>query len=176
MPHSHYSSDMTKKLCHVCQQWRNRDDFYTHWKASKRSDGRLNTCKTCSARRAIEWRAVNRKRWNKSRTFKSLEKTLGISQNQYDALISLYPECPACGRTEGVRGHSLAVDHCHTTGVIRGMLCPECNLALGNIRDSVETLYRLIFYLETVDTRHGVLLQAVRERNELSRRQRMFTF
>lgn len=39
------------------------------------------------------------------------------------------------------------VDHCHETGKIRGLLCNDCNIALGKFNDSVEKLQRAIYYL-----------------------------
>lgn len=41
----------------------------------------------------------------------------------------------------------LAVDHCHTTGKIRGLLCSHCNLALGQFKDNIEVLNNAIQYL-----------------------------
>lgn len=40
------------------------------------------------------------------------------------------------------------VDHCHTTGVVRGLLCKQCNILLGAAKDSVEILCNAIEYLE----------------------------
>jgi hypothetical protein len=42
---------------------------------------------------------------------------------------------------------SLHVDHCHATGVVRGLLCQGCNLALGHTADSRDRLLGLIEYL-----------------------------
>lgn len=42
----------------------------------------------------------------------------------------------------------LVVDHCHTNGHIRGILCERCNQALGLFRDNVETLQSAIRYLQ----------------------------
>ena len=51
------------------------------------------------------------------------------------------------------------VDHDHRTGKVRGVLCFNCNQALGNVRDNVTTLGRLDDYLRlhapTVDVRFG---------------------
>lgn len=40
------------------------------------------------------------------------------------------------------------IDHCHTTGSVRGILCHHCNLVLGQARDNATTLRRLADYLE----------------------------
>lgn len=42
----------------------------------------------------------------------------------------------------------LAVDHCHTTGLIRGLLCFNCNAALGLLKDNTDTIGKLLFYLQ----------------------------
>ena len=52
--------------------------------------------------------------------------------------------CAICGAVSG----RLFVDHCHTTGNVRGLLCVACNNALGQFRDSVSALRRAIDYLE----------------------------
>jgi hypothetical protein len=49
-----------------------------------------------------------------------------------------------CATCDGKPEH---VDHDHATGKVRGVLCFNCNQALGNVRDSVETLARLRTYL-----------------------------
>ena len=40
------------------------------------------------------------------------------------------------------------VDHCHTTGIIRGLLCDNCNLMVGHAKNNIETLKKAINYLE----------------------------
>lgn len=44
-------------------------------------------------------------------------------------------------------GNQTHIDHCHSSKVVRGLLCSECNLALGKVKDSIETLSRLCAYL-----------------------------
>jgi hypothetical protein len=60
--------------------------------------------------------------------------------------------CGACATSD--HGHpriagsaGWCLDHCHTTGEIRGVLCWRCNLALGYVSDSTERLQGLINYL-----------------------------
>ena len=45
-------------------------------------------------------------------------------------------------------GKRLAVDHCHKTNNVRGLLCSECNTGLGKFRDNTELLLKAINYLE----------------------------
>lgn len=42
----------------------------------------------------------------------------------------------------------LAVDHCHSTGKIRGLLCHNCNTGLGKLGDSIESLTKALNYLK----------------------------
>jgi RNase P subunit RPR2 len=44
-------------------------------------------------------------------------------------------------------GRKTNVDHCHSTGRVRGILCPNCNTTLGLAYDNPETLERLAAYL-----------------------------
>jgi len=53
--------------------------------------------------------------------------------------------CDICGRT----GIKMVVDHDHKTGKIRGLLCYNCNLAIGNAFDDIARLMAMIRYLET---------------------------
>jgi hypothetical protein len=43
--------------------------------------------------------------------------------------------------------HKACLDHCHTTGVIRGILCNHCNRALGLFEDDIDSLKEAIVYL-----------------------------
>lgn len=74
-----------------------------------------------------------------------LLKKYGITQQQRAAMVLAQGgRCALCDEIPKV----LVVDHCHETGVIRGMLCIRCNLGLGRFGDNVEGLKRAIAYLE----------------------------
>lgn len=55
--------------------------------------------------------------------------------------------CAICGRVCST-GMNLAVDHCHVTGEIRGLLCQGCNVSLARFNDDVAVLKNAIVYLE----------------------------
>lgn len=42
----------------------------------------------------------------------------------------------------------LSIDHCHTTGKVRGLLCRQCNIALGKFKEDVTILQSAIAYLK----------------------------
>jgi len=57
-------------------------------------------------------------------------------------------KCLCCGATESHMGHRLAVDHCHETGEIRGLLCKGCNVALGHLKENKKFISSLLNYVE----------------------------
>ncbi len=90
-----------------------------------------------------------------SRLFQShsLKRRYGITLETYEQMLEDQDHlCKVCG-SEGfplAEHHKakLVVDHCHETGKIRGLLCHNCNRALGLFRDSTLTLTRAIEYLK----------------------------
>lgn len=82
-----------------------------------------------------------------------LRKQYGITIEQYDAMLEVQGGvCAICGEPEtsrnqhGVRG--LAVDHCHTHGNVRSLLCAACNLAIGHMREDRAYAEKLLAYVE----------------------------
>jgi len=58
--------------------------------------------------------------------------------------------CMACGKSEPIKNRRLSVDHCHKTGKIRGVLCSNCNRALGLLNDDISVLSNLFEYLSNI--------------------------
>lgn len=64
--------------------------------------------------------------------------------------------CEACGKPyhgNRLAKHNLAIDHCHTTGKVRGILCESCNKTLGMMDDDPIKLRKLADYIERTDKR-----------------------
>jgi Recombination endonuclease VII len=70
----------------------------------------------------------------------------GITIEEYDAILAA--QDGGCAICKGRRPYLLAVDHCHRTGNVRGLLCKLCNnRLLTSVRDDVSVLERAIDYL-----------------------------
>lgn len=65
----------------------------------------------------------------------------------YQELAAKYGDCCAICGGQPTNGRRLAIDHCHETDEIRGLLCNKCNLLIGHARDSVDILRAAIDYL-----------------------------
>ena len=75
-----------------------------------------------------------------------LRKNYGITLEQYKAMETSQGGLCAIDGCSNVIAH---LDHCHSTGKIRGLLCRRCNLVLGQIKDSVALISALATYLTT---------------------------
>lgn len=112
----------------------------------KRASRNYNQSKKGKARAA---------RYRKTQTAKkcvraAILRTYGLSLKQYDDLFEQQAgRCKVCGSLPpSGRERFLAVDHCHKTGKIRGLLCKACNIGLGLLREDVRVLRNLIAYIE----------------------------
>ena len=118
------------KKCEDCELNKTPEEFSKHLSGK---DGLRDTCKIC-----------NRK--NK------LKKKYGIDSKDYDAMLRKQDGlCAICKKPEtSVRSGKfllLAVDHCHKTGRVRGLLCSACNRGLGLFYDNPFSLDTAAKYL-----------------------------
>lgn len=75
----------------------------------------------------------------------------GITLEEYNQMqTSRAGVCEICNE---VYAKPLHVDHCHTSGKVRGLLCPPCNKGIGHLKDNPEILRRAIVYLERDNAR-----------------------
>ena len=89
-------------------------------------------------------------------------------QQVYLELAAEYGDhCAICGG-QPTNGRRLAIDHCHTTDEIRGLLCNKCNLLIGHARDSVDILLAAIEYLSRAAYTGRSFAEALSVRREVS--------
>ena len=134
-------------------------------KGGRRIIGRQSRCKACT-------KLINQQAYKERKEQKQMEEILstswqerivkkqkkawrnhlkviyGITPNQYDSMFQLqHGLCAICRQPERTPEKRLAVDHDHTTGILRGLLCTQCNLALGLFDDDDDRLERAVTYL-----------------------------
>lgn len=104
-------------------------------------------CGNCRAEKSRDRQAYERKR--------TLRK-YGLTQEQYDRLlVSQGGRCPGCGTDEpGAKGW--CIDHCHTGGHVRALLCFRCNLVIGQVNEDPATLRALADWLEMQNGTSGI--------------------
>lgn len=94
---------------------------------------------------------------SKAMTDNYLRNSYGISYEDFHKMFEEQNgKCKIC-RKAGfplVSGQKiyLNVDHCHTTGAVRGLLCHNCNRALGLLQDDIAILKSAVEYLEGATT------------------------
>lgn len=79
----------------------------------------------------------------------------GITIEKYEEMtLTQDNKCSICGKEENIKHQNgkvkrLAVDHCHISGKVRGLLCTNCNTGLGKFKDSRELLAAALAYLDS---------------------------
>lgn len=77
-----------------------------------------------------------------------IKRKYNLSIDQYNSMIDAQDsKCSICSYMFGQRKGDIHVDHCHTTGKIRGLLCDRCNRGLGYFKDDIQSLANAIKYL-----------------------------
>lgn len=101
------------------------------------------------------------KRYRESKCFKESSRSrrlfwrYGITVKDYDSMLkSQGGVCAICKRESRKR---LYVDHCHTTGKVRGILCVSCNFAIGLMDDDISIIEKSIQYLQKWTTKKQLL-------------------
>lgn len=78
-----------------------------------------------------------------------LRRKYGLSTEAFAILlIKQNGGCAICGTTDWGSDSSPCVDHDHTTGEVRGLLCRKCNVGIGQLRDNPALLANAMRYLE----------------------------
>jgi hypothetical protein len=109
-----------------------------------------------------QWSKNNREKEGQLRNTREVCRKVNIDVSYYYEMLETQNGlCKICNnpetrksRTEG-KVCQLAIDHCHKTGKIRGLLCHSCNVALGSFKDSIELLQNAINYLKLHEHAEG---------------------
>jgi hypothetical protein len=151
-----YKLDNKVEICSTCKIEKPWSEFDTS--KSRRPFGLTSNCSDCERIRkrasSARWRANNPKTATQDRA-RNLKQKFGISPEEYDQLSEAQDhKCAICDLPESDIHHKtgkpqrLAVDHDHTSGKIRGLLCAKCNKAIGLLKDNPDLLRSAAQYLD----------------------------
>lgn len=124
-----------KKKCSKCGLEKDLCDFYKS--KGQHKFGVMAWCKKCQCENGKNTHAkVGRNRY--------FIKTYKITESEINQMkINQNSKCQICGDET-----KLFVDHNHTSGAVRGLLCTSCNVALGMFKESFDILESAKKYLE----------------------------
>ena len=157
------------KQCSKCKTLKELKDFFAN---SRSKNGKTSWCKLCikigqshNKEQLKQYHAdYYAKNKDKIKSYPSqlkhaskdahLRRTYGIQIEEYNRLLTEQDGvCAVCQKTETTKHQngkttSLCVDHCHSTGRVRGLLCRNCNGGIGKLQESAELLRKAAEYLE----------------------------
>lgn len=132
---------MNIKLCCVCKQTLSIDNFY---KDRQNKDGYQSRCKNCNK----SYYNRNPEQYKKAGRDRELKRKFGIDLKIYREMHEEQEgKCWICSSEEKVAG-TLSVDHDHSTGSVRKLLCTHCNTGLGLFKDNPGLLRAAAKYVE----------------------------
>lgn len=112
------------------------------------SDGYLTSpCNPCRNEARRQRHKANPQKYKRAGREQQVKRDYGLTPEEYDAmLVAVDGKCTICRKAPKVK--ALAVDHCHTTGKVRGILCDKCNMGIGYFDDNLDLLQKAIEYLK----------------------------
>ena len=129
---------MTNKRCPACEETKPITEF---GKDKRAKNGIAVYCRPCNRVKSQKQRDRN-PNLNRSN---HLRYRYNLTIQEYDEMKAAQDGKCACCKKEDSR---LVIDHDHTTGKIRGLLCDACNLSLGLLGDDLSVISSLHTYLE----------------------------
>lgn len=163
---------MEKKKCTKCKIEKELTEYHKH---KNGKNGLRATCKVCNKiehqlwvdnnrdktrANSAKFAKVNRdkcnaklkryrKKYPEKEKSRRLKKRYGITLDDYNDMLKNQNECcDICKKHKTTWKIPLNVDHCHTTGKVRGLLCGQCNRGIGIFEDNPDFLENAKKYLE----------------------------
>lgn len=146
------------KYCNGCKTWKFRVYFTPKSRKNHGAgyDAHYAYCTTCQKRKQTIYDLQLKRNGIKYKAmmFKARLVKFKITEKEY---VRIYNDqggkCAICGVPELELSRSLSIDHCHDTGVIRGLLCDKCNKGIGLLGDDYDGVMRAVDYLSNVEGR-----------------------
>jgi len=138
---------LKERKCRTCGLQKNLiEDYYLSRKDSTLASSYAYECKACTIKRTCEYNLKHRPH----RKSQELERHYGITLSQFNRMLEeQHHACAICGALEpGGKWKNFHVDHNHKTGTVRGLLCSNCNSAVGLLDGSINNFERAVLYLK----------------------------
>lgn len=156
---------MNTKTCSTCKDTK---DISLFGKNKYSKDKLTSNCLECKNKASREWDKRNSERKRKAnkewyhrvkseqpdkfplqRRRAKFKRVYGITLDEYDEMLKSQDyKCVTCGKEHNdTEQEKLRVDHCHATGKVRGLLCHNCNISLGLIKEDIKVLDSLKAYV-----------------------------
>lgn len=145
--HRPYEGELALYMRNYSREWRRKNADEINKKV--REDRLANPEKYREYDKKFRYKNLEKSR------YKDVLKKHKVTHEEYQNLFNANNGlCHICNKKETMINRSktgpcrLALDHCHATGKIRGLLCHACNRAIGNFKDNIKFLKSAIAYLE----------------------------
>lgn len=140
------------KKCTSCREDKELNEFYN---SKSYPDGKGYRCKSCDAKARKKYEEKHRERKRHSQRRARRKWAYGLTDEMFNKMVvEQNNQCGICLIPLTISGsrrpedNRLAIDHCHDTGHVRGLLCHRCNRGLGHFLDDPNILKMAIDYLE----------------------------
>lgn len=157
---------MKTKTCSVCKQEQPVLAFHLD-RTSRKMHQRMSQCKLCRRQKGMDFYYKNRsRRLEETKRYRQTEKgkevhkkaimkhRFGITPDMRNIMfLNQQGLCAICGKEETDKHPDgtikyLSIDHNHTTGKIRALLCGNCNKMLGHAKEDIDILLNAAEYLK----------------------------
>jgi len=180
-PHPRWKPPEGTKWCPGCESIKPLEEFGTNRSSY---DGKQNHCKACCVVRVTASRRKDptshrngAKRYRERHPDKVADNnarwSYGLPRGTYAKMLADQNGlCAICGsNSPGGITKRFHIDHCHKTGVVRGLLCTSCNMGFGRFKDSKAALAEAVRYLEKSEQLSNLAEGRSKSRNRLDPRQ-----
>lgn len=139
------------KTCPCCGETKSAADFAV--RKTERPGHLVAHCKTCNLQKQQDRKRRDPTIYERVERRSKLKLQYNLSLEDYDAMFKAQGSaCAICkATTPGARTKHFHVDHCHKTGVVRGLLCHKCNRGIGLFDDNPNHVSQALAYLTKGD-------------------------
>lgn len=144
------------RICTRCGTFKPWEEFHARQHGK---NGRASICAECGRVARRQYRADNLERVRatdrayEQRIGRHTKRRYGLGREEWEAQVAAQGGlCAVCGRKPRRR---LVGDHCHLTGTFRGIVCDQCNIAMGQTGDDPEILRALADWIELERQAHA---------------------